>query len=439
MIELINIFTCLIVFLCLSFFPIRINIVKKNKALVYDNLFDNLSLNLTLNLLFIFFISFLNISFLIYFVFLIFLIISFNVIWFLNNKKYYTNVKNKNFIFFILINIIIFIFLARDPTLSWDGLENWYYKAQNFYYGFNFFDLKDIKGHSYYPHFGSMMWGFFWKNTFIQYEYFGRFIFAFIYLLSIFSICELIDKKNSIKYIILSLLILLCFDDFLFKGYQEILLFSFLILLSKNFYFFIQLNKKKYLLISFIYLNLLPWVKNEGYLFSLIFCSSLIIMIKSFKNKFSIIIFVLFSLILIIFKNYIFLEYLNLNLTHSGNLKLFKEFYVIKDFVVIFGYGLLVAIIKYKVWLFIIISLFFFSKSKKVTNNDKKFLIFSKINFTLYISLMVIIYYTRIGNDISNLDWWIDNSLDRLIYSVSGFFIILIVLLTKYYKDYNLK
>ena len=52
---------------------------------------------------------------------------------------------------------------------------------------------------------------------------------------------------------------------------------------------------------------------------------------------------------------------------------------------------------------------------------------------------MVIIYYTRIGDDISNLDWWIDNSLDRLIYSVSGFFIILIVLLTKYYKDYNLK
>lgn len=439
MIELINILICLAVFLFLSFFPIRMNILKKEDTLVYDNLFDNLSINLCLNLLFIFIISFLDINFLIYLSIVILFSISFNIKWFFNNKNYYIDLKNKNFIFFIIVNIIIFIFIAKDPTLSWDGLENWYYKAQNFYYNFNFFDLKDVKGHTYYPHFGSMMWGFFWKNSFIQHEYLGRLIFVFIFLLSIFSVCELIDKNKSIKYIVLSLIILFCFDDFLFKGYQEVLLFSFLILLSKNIYFFIQSNKKKYLLISFMYLNILPWIKNEGYLFSLIFCLSLIIMIGSFKNKQSIIVFVLSSLILVLSKNYIFLEYLNLNLVHGGSIKLVQEFDVIRDFLVVFGYGFFVAIMKYQIWLFIIISLLIFSKIKKITAKDKKFLNLLKINFTLYISLLVFIYFTRIGDDISNLNWWIDNSLDRLLYSVSGFFIILIVLFTKYYKDYNLK
>ena len=162
-------------------------------------------------------------------------------------------------------------------------------------------------------------------------------------------------------------------------------------------------------------------------------------MISLFKNKQNIIIFVLCSFILILFKNYIFLEYLNLNLAHGDNLKLIQKFEVIRDFLFVFGYGLIVAIMKYQIWLIIIISLLFLSKIKKTNVKDKKFLNFMKTNLTLYIFLLVIIYFSRIGNDISNLNWWIDNSLDRLLYSVSGFFIILIVLLTKYYKNYNLK
>ena len=50
--------------------------------------------------------------------------------------------------------------------MTWDGIENWYFKAQNFFYNFNFFDLNNTRGTSYYPHFGSFCGGFFGKIQF---------------------------------------------------------------------------------------------------------------------------------------------------------------------------------------------------------------------------------------------------------------------------------
>ena len=100
-----------------------------------------------------------------------------------------------------------------------------------------------IKGVDYYPHFGTFLWGFFWKNSLLQYEYSGRLIYAFLFVLSIFSICDLIKNKNNLKIITITGLILVCFDNFLFKGYQEILIFSFLIFASKNFFIICKTKK----------------------------------------------------------------------------------------------------------------------------------------------------------------------------------------------------
>ena len=79
--------------------------------------------------------------------------------------------------------------------------------------------------------------GFFGKIHYLNMNIWEDF-FIYIFLLSIFSICDLLNKSNQLKIIILSLITLLCFDDFLFRGYQEIILFSFFFL-SKNFYIYL--------------------------------------------------------------------------------------------------------------------------------------------------------------------------------------------------------
>ena len=75
--------------------------------------------------------------------------------------------------------------------------------------------------------------------------------------------------------------------------------------------------------------NLLPWVKNEGYLLLLIFIFSLLVTIKKFPKKKDIILFACFSTLLIIIKKLIFLNYLDINLTHSGNLSFAFNFLIL--------------------------------------------------------------------------------------------------------------
>tara|TARA_B100000959_G_scaffold179298_1_gene187532 strand:+ start:805 stop:2118 length:1314 start_codon:yes stop_codon:yes gene_type:complete len=437
MIELISIFLLLLFFLLLSLFPLSLRL-NKEKLYLSNNNFDVLSINLLFHTIIIFLISFTNINFKNYLYLAIIFSILFNFHYFVKFRNYFNSFKNINFIFFVIINFIIFLFLARNPILAWDGLENWYFKAQNFFYDYNFFDLKDVKGLSYYPHFGSVLWGFFWKNSMLQYEYLGRMIYVFIFLLSIFSVCELINKNSLIKIVTISLLILICFDDFLFRGYQEILIFSFFIFISKHFYYFITEEKNNNLLVCFIYLNLLPWIKHEGYLLTIIFTFSLIFMINNFSKRFEIIIFILSTWILISFKNFIFQKYIDLNLTHGAELKFLIEFEVIKDFVIAFSLGFLIALFKYKIWLIAIVSFFFISKMKKISNRQKIFFKFIKINLFLYLILVLGIYYNLSYSSI-DISWWIDNSLDRLLYSISGLFIIQIVLVLDYFKNYNLK
>ena len=175
--------------------------------------------------------------------------------------------------------------------------------------------------------------GFFLKNSVLQHEYFGRMIYVYIYLLSIFSLCELINKNQLLKIFLLNLIILICFDDFLFRGYQEVLIFSFFIFFSKYFFYYIKYNKNIYLILFFICINLLPWIKNEGYLLTLVFTISLLLSINKLPKKINVIAFVLLTWILILIKSYIFQKFLNQNLTHGGSgLKFLFEIDVFKDY-----------------------------------------------------------------------------------------------------------
>ena len=427
MIEIFGLFLSLLIFLSFSLFPLNTKLYGKICFTKTNYTFDFLFLNLLINFVILFLISFTNLNYFNYFIFVIISSLILNIFYYLSNLNFKLKIfKNLNFIFFLLINLILFTYLSKDPTLSWDGLENWYFKAQGFFYNYNFFDLKVIKGVDYYPHFGTFIWGFFWKSSLLQYEYSGRLIYIFLFLLSIFSVCDLIKNKNNLKIITTTGLILVCFDNFLFKGYQEILVFSFLIFASKNFFYYLQNKKNIFLVISFVCFSFLPWIKNEGYLFVIVFCISLLILIKKFPKKNEILLFILFSVLLLIIKHFLFLNYYESNLIHGGNFYL-PDLTEIILFIKLFSIGFIIAIFKYKIWLLILLVFYLFIKNNRIFKKNNNFADLLKINLILFFILIFGIYFSVLNHDYG-LSWWIDNSLDRIIYQISGLFIIILII-----------
>ena len=433
MIELIGILSSLLIFFIFSLFPLPVGYFDKFLSNYKYRIYDLFLINLLINFVLLLFLSFTEINLFYYFITLITISIILNFYSSFRNKFYLQNFKDFNFIFFLLINLIIFIFIAQEPTLSWDSQKNWFYKAQSFFYNYNFFDLNNMLGVDYYPHLGTYLWGFFWKNSLMSYEYFGRYIFVYTFLLSIFSICDYLKVEKYIKALIVTLMVLLCFDDFLFKGYQEVLVFSLMLFATKNIYNYILHQKSLYLIISFICLNLLPWIKNEGFLLLGIFVLSLLITIKRFQKKKEIIFFISFSILLVIIKKLLFLKYLDINLTHGGNFPFPIIFYDLVNFSVSIFIGFILAIFKYKIWIFILLSIYLISKNKKISPKENQFLNLMKINLIMYFLLILGIYF-GLTDHIYGVEWWIDNSLDRLLYQVSGMFIIYIVLSINYLK-----
>ena len=433
MIELAGIILSLLTFLIFSIFPLTVNFsdkyLLKYKFYKYDFLLINLLINFVLLLL----LSFTKINLSYYFIFVVFLSLSFNLLLFFKDKNYFLKFKEINFLYFVLINLIIFIFIAKDPTLSWDSQKNWFYKSQSFFYNYNFFDLDKILGVNYYPHLGSYLWGFFWKNSLLNYEYSGRFIYVFVFLLSIFSICDLLNVKKNIKTLIITIVLLVSFDNFLFKGYQEVLIFSILIFASKNIYNYFLYQKKINLVIYFICLNLLPWIKNEGYLFLIIFIVSQFLIIKKFPKKIEIISLIFLSILLLLVKKLLFLYYLDINLTHGGNVNLTITINDFINYIKSIFTGFIIAVFKYKIWIFIFFSMFYFSRNKKINQKDNQFLNFLKINMLLYLFLILGIYFS-VSDHIYGIQWWVDNSLDRILFQVSGLFLIYVVLAVNYLK-----
>ncbi len=433
MIELAGIVLSLLTFLIFSIFPLTVNFsdkyLLKYKFYKYDFLLINLLINFVLLLL----LSFTKINLSYYFIFVVFLSLSFNLLLFFKDKNYFLKFKEINFLYFVLINLIIFIFIAKDPTLSWDSQKNWFYKSQSFFYNYNFFDLDKILGVNYYPHLGSYLWGFFWKNSLLNYEYSGRFIYVFVFLLSIFSICDLLNVKKNIKTLIITIVLLVSFDNFLFKGYQEVLIFSILIFASKNIYNYFLYQKKINLVIYFICLNLLPWIKNEGYLFLIIFIVSQFLIIKKFPKKIEIISLIFLSILLLLVKKLLFLYYLDINLTHGGNVNLTITINDFINYIKSIFTGFIIAVFKYKIWIFIFFSMFYFSRNKKINQKDNQFLNFLKINMLLYLFLILGIYFS-VSDHIYGIQWWVDNSLDRILFQVSGLFLIYVVLAVNYLK-----
>ena len=302
MTELINILSYTILLSLLLFMPFF-----KKKFLISKNIsldeYDLPVLNiLFLTNLFLIFSIFnftitqvTSVFYSIIFIFLIYFFSNFKKLLFPKNIIYF-------FIFYLILLLIFSIDLSKNLSLYWDAQKMWLPKATSFY---NDGLIKDLKNtaYSHYSFLGSLLWAFFWKISGSEYEYFGRIFFLAIYLFAIFNLLSLISVNKNIKIILFLILTLITYDYWLFRGTQEILVFSFLLILSKYLLnlFMDDKNVRINLLNIFLCLNLIIWTKNEGIVLSLIILFILIIFFKE-TTKFKLtLIATLFSMILVRF------------------------------------------------------------------------------------------------------------------------------------------
>lgn len=301
MIEYIFLFFAIFIFFLIITIPIKKIFFYKIAEFKF-NIFDYCTVNLLFfsNTLLLLAILKINISTMI-------LIVS--ALYILSILLFHSHIKEKifqfeNLFFFIFFWLILFILgvnIASNLTLGWDAQTIWFPRAINFYNELNFTEISQHARMPEYPFFGSLGWAFFWKLFYFDKEYYGRIFYLLIFLVSVFNISDLL-KISMIKKIFFSLiLILLTYDYWHFRGFQEILIFSFLLIISKYLYYIICENKieLKYLFIIFITSNLIIWTKNEGVVFSF-FVYLLLIIFSKFSLKIKFINFILFTSIVFI-------------------------------------------------------------------------------------------------------------------------------------------
>ncbi len=298
MIELLNIFFILfsiLIFLTGGIF----NFYNIKKISIIS--IDNLSQNLILLLSFIWVASIFNLPKEIFFIFLY--ILSFFIIFYLILSKKDFSIEILT-VFSILIVFILSIVITNDLFLSHDSRLYWVEKAKIFYNGKFVNDDLTIKNE--YPHFGTYLWGYFWKNSYIDYEYTGRIPYLLIYIFAISHTINVLKTSIPVKLIFFLIIILFSYESKYFDGRQDILLFSFNLFIFR-FLYEIFINKqevKKNLILTILILNLILWTKTDGLLYLIVyglilslflekknklislFCISLIFAIKIYFYKF---------------------------------------------------------------------------------------------------------------------------------------------------------
>ena len=344
---------------------------------------------------------------------------------FLRNLEY----KLKLF-FFTIFFILISFDLAFNLELGWDAQKLWFPKVLNFYQGNTIANLQTLLWPEY-PFLGSLLWAFFWKISFSEYEYLGRLIYVFIFCLSVFSISEIL-KLSFIKQVLFaSLNILLIYNYNLFNGYQEIMIFSLVILSAKYSYLIISEKKLNifYLIFLLLIFNALIWTKNEGIFISL-FLFFNIFLFSKYKLKHKLIslflLILLIALRLMIFKFYDF--EISLQPDSYSNFSISEIFNKISidRLSIIYKYLIQSAFKNYLVLLSPLFILLYFIKKKK----------FKNINFVLFYFVLNIIFinFAYLLTDLP-IEFAAKSGTDRLMFEFSGYYLLFIIIyLNEFYK-----
>jgi hypothetical protein len=424
MIEILFIFLSIFIYLIVFSYPLNTfnsnYILKTNKFTAFDCILFNIFVHLNFFLLF----SFFNLS--LKYIFFIDLSLALIFIIYYRNSYYFFFKKNiKKFILFHIILFSLFIFIAYNPILTWDGIAHWYLKATNFYQGGSYEELYKLP-FNYYPHLGPYAWSYFWKNSYLGLEYFGRFFFIFIFLVSIFSACEQLSGKfsNLQKSIITFFLVYLTTNFFLLGGYQEYLLF-FIFYTFARFYKVSNLltynERYIFLIILLLISNLILWIKQEGFFYYFILNLILTLHYKYniIKNKIYIFLFFLFLFFFIYIKIY-YLGSLKFNESVINNELINNlNILILLNKILLISKYILISFFKYPIWIPIILC-------SAILFYEGKFFEKNKFLFTFFILSFGLIFAIYLQTTM-DLIWILPLTLSRLVFPLSGFFIFIII------------
>jgi len=441
MIEILAILIQIIIITIFCFPPKYLLTYGYNKRDV--DIVDHLSFGIVINILLLLVLSlFFSKENRLFFYFVIFFIFSLNLIFLINEFIKKLKIKDSfkiNFQLLILL-VLVFIFsvhLSNNLKLGWDAQNIWIVKMLSFFNNGNMLDLK-MSPRNDYPHLGSFLWFFYSKISLFKHEYFGRIFYIYLFVLSILSISKLF-KISIFEFLLLSLgIIFFLFKIDLFNGHQEIINFSLIVFLSKNyFYIFDKSSSKKIInfniFYTFIIFFILLWVKNESIVLITISLLSFFITSK-FKTKNKIIfLFIFLSFLTTKYIIYYYFElpiYLQKDNYENFNINNLDQFINLERFLLIskyLFYGLLeTLILPFAAFSLLILIIF----DKK--NNLYIFLLSSLI-FGIF--FVFIIFFTTSFP----IEWHLKTSINRIIFQISGFFIILIPLIYNFLSKKRLR
>jgi len=422
MTEILFIIIQIFYFIFLSLYPINVFHNKEKSFLFLNYSFgDKLSLNIIIQLNILLILSLFKLSLVNIFYIHLLTGIIYCIYYYLNKKKKLT----ENFYYILIIFILTFFLsvnLASNLVLGWDSEFRWIVKALNFFQD-NKVDNLQLFTDNEYPFLGSLVWGYFWKNSFYEFEYFGRMFYIYYFILSIFSLSEILKIKFIYKICFSVSLVYFGFKYSNFNGYQDILIFSTICLLSKFFYNYLFVKNKKInfsnfnIIIFLLIFNVLFWIKHEGMVYSFFFLILFIFFSRDLKANINLAIFFIFILI---FKIIVY-HYLNLPFVMQGEtynksffefefLTLLSRFFLVSKFYLIFLFDNILMLFG----LVSLMLLYFFNKSSL---NIKYFTLFFLLN-------MSFIYGSHLFMNLQNFDYWIKYSVGRFILHTTGFYLL---------------
>ncbi len=420
MIEIFQIFIFFFIFslFCLVPFNIRgSKIFNKNKFSFLDISTFNILINLNVLLI----LSFLPISLSIGNLILGFSYVSLFVYGYLiqNNRFHFLiNFFKCNIIFFIIF-LVISMNIAATLNLGWDAKYFYYIKSLFYIQGQHFSDLQSFEHNVYHPHLGSFLWAFFSNILPLKFEYFGRLLFVYFYLLSIFYICQ--NNNNNFKSnLIFIFIITISYTYGRFSGLQEILLFSTLAILSKYYYYLKNSENLIYILFIILGCNLLLWFKAEGVVYA-----SILIVLMNLNNKILFNTKICINLIFITLFLFKVLIYYLFNMNINGQPFYSLDYIMTLDLMTIL-YKLKVLIsylIYYGInnFFFVIgfIVLVYLNAQLKFNNYLKT------INYYFLLSFLFILVAYLFRN--LEIEYFVRTTLERIVFITSGFYVFIII------------
>ena len=426
MIEILNIFAISIIYSLIIFAPTSEKVFSF-KFLRFDKIseFRLFFFLIVLNIIWFLSVLDLNLKFIISSVLFFYFII-----FFLSLKKKLFFEKNYFFylFFFSLVIFILAIDISHNLFLYWDAQKLWLPKALLFYNNETISNLGETE-YQHYSYLGSLFWAFFWKFFLVENEYVGRIFYITIFCFSIFNFLELFNFSKKKFLIAFLFFILLIYDYWHLRGYQEILIFSFLLICSKYLFLILRENKSqiKNFVLFFLSLNLIIWIKNEGIIFSLIL-NFLFILFLNRKAKFKFLLSLLF--ISLIFIRFFIFKFYHLDYSISNDFNFYTipqtiiENFNIKNIIYISKY-LIISFFKFP---HILLSLF----CALIIFFDKKLLRKCYfLYFYLLASIILIFFIYLSSNQIYGLDFMVRTSLFRIVFELSPPYLLFILILFK--------